>query len=109
MEYLKIIAVVIFLVVFASCFVLFVVYWLRMVKHGFAMTRHYKEGINKWGSATLFNPFNGLVMRNLLTEQGVVHAKKCRTAFIKLFIVGLLPFIVGYVTELLTGVQFIAR
>lgn len=108
MEYLKLIPVAVCLVVFATCIVYGVIYWFQIIRHLFAMTRHYKADVNKWGKETIFNPFNGMWQRHLLTEVGVEHANKCNAAVLKFMIACLLPFIVGYLTELLTGVKFVS-
>jgi len=73
----------------------------------FAMTFHYQPGVNKWGKETIFNPFNGMWRRDLLTETGVKHAKKCTLAVVKFVIAILVPFTLAYVTELITGAQLI--
>ena len=83
--------------------------WLQIARHMFAMTSHYKPGVNKWGSETLFNPLNGLWRRSLLTESGLEHVNACYAAAAKFVAACLLPFFLAYIIEVSTGVQLISR
>lgn len=109
MEYFKLIPIGLLLVVFATCFVYAVIYWFKIVRHGLAVTRHYKNGVNRWGKETMYNPFNGMWQRHLLTAQGIEHANKCNAAILRFIIVIALPFFVGFLAELLTGVKLVSN
>lgn len=78
-------------------------------KYMFAMTSEYKPGINKWGRETLFNPFNGMWRRKLLTEKGQLHARKSNSASIKSVLAMTIPFLLAIITEAITGAEVVAR
>ena len=56
--------------------------WGAIVVYAFKTVRCARPGISIWGRATLWNPFNLLVLPHLLTQDGRLHRKKCFLALV---------------------------
>ncbi len=51
--------------------------WLATIIYAIKMIRRARAGVAIWGRATLWNPFNLLLMPGLLTNAGRSYRRKC--------------------------------
>jgi ABC-type cobalt transport system substrate-binding protein len=69
MKKFSLILTILILIILVTCLIYASIQFFKAIKNMFAIINEYKSGINPWGSQTLFNPFNGLIFMNLLTDK----------------------------------------
>lgn len=74
--------------------------WLAAIIYAIKMVRRAQPGVGIWGRATLYNPYNLLLLPELLTDEGRVCRRKCFIAVL-IFVSSIgLMFIISSATSI---------
>ena len=101
----KVYAVVV-LIAFVSTLLVAPIAWVRTVYFGYKAISHTREGVDRWGRDTWFNPANVLVLPNLLDSEGLLYRRRCFLSALWFALPILATFAVAYVGAALLGVEY---